>query len=53
MNTKIEMTLAEAMAWIDKAIDQDQKDVAIEILKDLLLQAVESAEKYKELYLNK
>jgi hypothetical protein len=48
---KIEMSLENAIAWVDRAIEQDQKDIAISILKDLLNQAVKAAEDYKQLYL--
>lgn len=34
------MTYEQAMAWVERAIAQDQKDVAISILKDLLNQVV-------------
>jgi hypothetical protein len=52
MNTKINMTFEQAMTWVDRAIEQGQKDVAISILKDLLNQATKAAEDYKQLYLD-
>jgi hypothetical protein len=52
-NEKIVMSIEQAMAWVDRAIEQDQKDVAISVLKSLVDQAVKAAEEYKQLYLNK
>jgi hypothetical protein len=52
-NEKMDMTLEAALSWVNRAIEQDQKDIAISILKDLLNQAVKVAEEYEQLYLNK
>lgn len=37
---KVNMTYEDAMAWVERAIAQDQKDIAIRILKDILQQAI-------------